>query len=201
MARDPAERYPSAKDLAADLGRFLAKAALQVALLFCFWVLTLFFRCFVKTTLQQKHILGKDGRAIPSTRKVAFVGPITILNSTIFCGNCVSSLFARVWFGSLVVSLASDLRRVFLAAALHRGIYLVVRDSIVVRFALSCLYLTLTLTHKCVFFDCTHIISAPFTYRPSTYKCFSTACRVSYNLYSVTVGTYTIRPESLVKAC
>ena len=137
---------------------------------FCFWVLTLFFRCFVKTTLQQKHILGKDGRAIPSTRKVAFVGPITILNSTIFCGN-------------LVVSLASDLRRVFLAAALHRGIYLVVRDSIVVRFALSCLYLTLTLTHKCMFFDCTHIISAPFTYRPSTYKCFSTACRVSSNLY------------------
>ena len=46
-----------------------------------------------------------------------------------------------VWFGSLVVSLASDLRRVFLAAALFRGIYLAVRDSIVVRFAFSSLYM------------------------------------------------------------
>ena len=70
------------------------------------------------------------------------------------------------------------------------------------KFPSACiLYLTLPLTYKCMFFDCTHIISAPFTYRPSTYKCFSTACRVSYNLYSITAGTYTIRPESLVKAC
>ncbi len=39
------------------------------------------------------------------------------------------------------MSLASDLRRVFLAAALFRGIYLAVRDSIVVRFAFSSLYM------------------------------------------------------------
>ena len=97
--------------------------------------------------MQQKHILGKDGRAIPSRTKVAYrgecvSGPITLLNITIFYCNCVSSLFARVCFGSLVVSVASDLRRVFLAAALFRGIDLAARDYVVVRFAFTSLYMS-----------------------------------------------------------
>ena len=92
------------------------------------------------------------------------------------------------------MSLASDLRRVFLAAALFRGIYLAVRDSLVVRFAFTSLYMYVVRLLPYYFGT---------VYRPTfiLQVFLNGLSRKLQPVARVTAGSYTIRPESLVKAC
>ncbi len=86
--------------------------------------------------MHKKHILGRDGPAVPSTTKVAYrrkslFATITILyynyiivrlyiyyTITILYYNCISSFFARFFFGSLLYRIPSCWGHFFLGSRL-----------------------------------------------------------------------------------
>jgi hypothetical protein len=75
-------------------------------------VLILFFPDVCCRPRCQKKNLGRDGPAVPSTTKVAYrpkclSAPILYYTITILYYKCISSLFPRIFFGSLLFRIPS----------------------------------------------------------------------------------------------